>query len=71
MILQKGRPHLQGWLSAADQIVHRALCVGLEEALHFGEANFPAFTERHLWIGLASLRRKMWILLDPELENIQ
>jgi hypothetical protein len=51
--------------------VQHALCPGLEEALHFGEVNFPAFAERNPWIGLDSLRRKIWILLDPETESTQ
>jgi hypothetical protein len=42
---------------------------GLEEAIHFGQAEFPAFVERNPWIGLDSLQRKIWILLDPETES--
>jgi hypothetical protein len=45
------------------------LCSGLEEAIHFGQAEFPAFVERNPWIGLDSLQRKIWILLDPETES--
>jgi hypothetical protein len=45
--------------------VHYAVCAGLEQALHFVEAQIPTFTERNPWIGLDSLRRKIWILLDP------
>jgi hypothetical protein len=41
-------------------------CGGLEDALQLGEAHFPAFAERNPWIGLDSLQRKIWILLDPE-----
>jgi hypothetical protein len=57
--------HIRGELHS----VHHALCPGLEEALHFGEAQFPAFAERNPWIGLDSPRRRIWILLDPEPEN--
>jgi hypothetical protein len=42
------------------------LCTGLEEALRFGQREFPAFPERNPWIGLDWLQRKIWILLDPE-----
>ena len=44
-------------------------CAGLEEAIQFGEAEFPAFTERNPWIGLDSCQRQIWILLDPETES--
>jgi hypothetical protein len=44
-------------------------CAGLEEAIQFGQAEFPAFAERSPWIGLDSLQRKIWILLDPEAES--
>ena len=44
-------------------------CAGLEEAIHYGAANFPAFAERNPWIGLDSLQRKIWILLDPATES--
>jgi hypothetical protein len=46
--------------------VQHVLCAGLEEALHFGEVNFPAFAERNPWIGQDSQQRRIWILLDPE-----
>jgi hypothetical protein len=46
-------------------------CVGLENAVQFGEAHFPAFAERNPWIGLDSLQRKIWILLDPEPESTE
>ena len=36
---------------------------GLEEAIHWGQAQFPAFTERNPWIGLDWLQGKIWILL--------
>ena len=45
------------------------LCTGLNEAIRFGEAEFPAFAERNPWIGLDSLQRQIWILLDPETED--
>ena len=45
------------------------LCAGLEEAIHFGQAEFPAFVERNPWIGLDWLQRKIWILLDPETDS--
>jgi hypothetical protein len=54
--------HLRGQLGLAYQV----RCAGLAEAIHFGEAEFPAFAERNPWIGLDSLQRKIWILLDPE-----
>jgi hypothetical protein len=54
--------HLRGELGPACE----ALCSGLEEAVHFGQTKFPAFTERNPWIGLDWLQRKIWILLDPE-----
>ena len=44
-------------------------CRGLEEAIQFAEAHFPAFAERNPWIGLDSLQQKIWILLDPEIEG--
>jgi hypothetical protein len=47
-----------------------AACAGLEEAIQWGAAHFPAFAERNPWIGLDSLQRKIWILLDPETENL-
>jgi hypothetical protein len=46
-------------------------CVGLEDALRFGQSEFRFFTERNPWIGLDSLQRKIWILLDPETESLQ
>jgi hypothetical protein len=46
------------------------LCSGLEEAIHFGQAKFPAFLERNPWIGLDWLQRRIWILLDPETESM-
>jgi hypothetical protein len=49
--------------------VWQVACTGLEEAIHFAEAEFPSFTERNPWIGLDSLQHKIWILLDPEPEN--
>jgi len=45
------------------------LCAGLQEAIHFGESEFPAFADRNPWIGLDSLRRQIWILLDPETDS--
>jgi hypothetical protein len=54
--------HIRGELYT----VHHALCAGLEQALHFGEEKFPAFAERNPWIAQDSLRRKIWILLDPD-----
>jgi hypothetical protein len=53
---------LRGQLGPACE-VH---CTGLEQAIHWGAAEFPAFAERNPWIGLDSLQRKIWILLDPE-----
>jgi hypothetical protein len=44
-------------------------CTGLEDAIQFGEAEFPAFVERNPWIGLDSFQRQIWILLDPETES--
>jgi hypothetical protein len=41
-------------------------CAGLEEAIHFGQREFPAFAERNPWIGLDWLQGRIWILLDPE-----
>jgi hypothetical protein len=46
-----------------------ASCEGLEQAVRFGQANFPAFAERNPWIAQDSRRRKIWILLDPETES--
>ena len=46
-------------------------CTGLEEAIDFGQREFPAFTERNPWIGLDWLQGKIWILLDPETESLQ
>ena len=46
--------------------VQYATCEGLEQAVRFGQANFPAFAERNPWIGQGSQRRRIWILLDPE-----
>lgn len=46
-------------------------CAGLEEAIHFGQAEFPAFAERNPWIGLDSRQQKIWILLDPEAESMR
>ena len=45
------------------------LCTGLEEALRFSQREFQAFTERNPWIAQDSLRRQIWILLDPEPES--
>ena len=53
---------IRGQIGPACQVP----CTGLEEAIHFGEAEFPAFTERNPWIGLDSFQRQIWILLDPE-----
>ena len=58
---------LRGELGPTCQI----LCSGLEEAIQFGTAEFPAFTERNPWIGLDSLQRRIWILLDPESNSTQ
>ena len=58
---------LRGELGPTCQI----LCSGLEEAIQFGTAEFPAFTERNPWIGLDSLQRRIWILLDPESNGTQ
>ena len=58
---------LRGELGPAWEI----LCTGLEEAIHFGQNKFPAFTERNPWIGLDSLQRRIWILLDPESNSAQ
>jgi hypothetical protein len=57
--------HLRGQLGLAYQV----RCAGLAEAIHFGEAEFLAFAERNLWIGLDSLQHKIWILLDPGTES--
>jgi len=46
------------------------ICAGLEEAIRFGQPEFPAFTERNPWIGLDWLQRQIWILLDPETESL-
>jgi hypothetical protein len=56
---------LRGELGPACEV----LCRGLEEAIHFGEVEFPAFAERNPWIGLDSLQHKIWILLDPGTES--
>ena len=40
---------LRGQLDPACEVP----CAGLEEAIHFGESEFPAFVERNPWIGLA------------------
>ena len=58
---------LRGELGPTCQI----LCSGLEEAIQFGTAKFPAFTERNPWIGLDWLQRRIWILLDPESNSTQ
>ena len=46
-------------------------CSGLEEAIRFGEANFPAFAERNPWLALDSRQHQIWILLDPETESLR
>ncbi|MBV9482282.1 MAG: hypothetical protein JO249_16255 [Acidobacteria bacterium] len=51
-----------------DPACHMA-CLGLENAIHYAEAEFPAFAERNPWIGLDSAQRQIWILLDPEEES--
>ena len=56
---------LRGELGPTCQI----LCSGLEEAIQFGTAEFPAFAERNPWIGSDWLQRRIWILLDPETES--
>jgi hypothetical protein len=56
---------LRGQLGPACEV----LCTGLEEAIYFGQSEFPAFVARNPWIGLDSLQRKIWILLDPETES--
>lgn len=53
--------HIRGEFCA----VHHAVCASLEQALLCVEAQLPTFTERNPWIGLDSLRRKIWILVDP------
>ena len=58
---------LRGELSVACEV----LCTGLEDALRFGQKKFPAFAERNPWIGLDSLQRRIWILLDPESNGTQ
>ena len=58
---------LRGELGAACEVD----CTGLEEAIDFGQREFPAFTERNPWIGLDWLQGKIWILLDPETESLQ
>ena len=49
--------------------VCEVLCTGLEDAVRFGQSEFPVFPERNPWIGLDSLVHKIWILLDPETES--
>jgi hypothetical protein len=56
---------LRGELGPACEV----LCRGLEEAVHFGQAQFPAFPERNPWIGLDWLQHRIWILLDPEADR--
>jgi hypothetical protein len=51
------RSRLSGYLS------------GLEDAIHFAQAQFPAFAERNPWLALDSLQHQIWILLDPETES--
>jgi hypothetical protein len=46
-------------------------CIGLEDALRFGQSEFHSFAERNPWIGLDWLQHKIWILLDPETESLQ
>ena len=56
---------IRGQLGPACEV----LCTGLEDALRFGQAEFPAFAERNPWLALDSLQSKIWILLDPETES--
>ena len=67
--LPLGQPHrftLQVRLRGELEVACEVDCTGLEEAIHFGQREFPAFAERNPWIGLDSLQRRIWILLDPE-----
>ena len=56
---------LRGELSPTCEL----FCTGLEEAIQFGQVEFPAFAERNPWIGLDGFQGKIWILLDPETES--
>jgi hypothetical protein len=56
---------VRGQIGPACQVT----CTGLAEAIHFGQSEFPAFSERNPWIGLDSLQQKIWILLDPATES--
>jgi hypothetical protein len=64
-----GRFLLQVCLRGESGPTCEVLCSGLEEAIQFGQAEFPVFAERNPWIGVDSLQRKIWILLDPETES--
>ena len=69
-----GRPHhftLQVRLRGALEVACEVDCNGLEDALRFGQRKFLFFTERNPWIALDWLQGKIWILLDPEIDNMQ
>jgi len=67
---QSCRFTLQARLRGELGPVCEMICAGLEEAIRFGQREFPAFTERNPWIGLDWLQRQIWILLDQETESL-
>jgi hypothetical protein len=67
--LRSSRLTLQVRIRGQSGPACQVTCTGLEDAIHFAQAQFPAFAERNPWLALDSLQHQIWILLDPETES--
>jgi len=50
--------------------LHRETCQGLEDAVRIGEKWFRAFHARNPWFVRDSVRKRIFILLDPETASL-
>lgn len=51
-------------------VLHEEVCEGLADAIRIGEKWFRAFQARNPWFVQDSKRRRIFILLDPETQNL-
>ena len=50
--------------------LHQESCQGLEDAVRIGEKWFRTFHARNPWFVQDSVRKKIFILLDPETKSL-
>jgi hypothetical protein len=70
VVNDSGRFALEVRIRGKADRLRRETCQGLEDAIRIGEKWFRAFRARNPWFVQDSKQKRIFILLDPETENM-